>query len=33
MALEAPRADQLFSEAGSAKKAAKAMDEFKATFR
>ena len=32
MALEAPRADQLFSEAGSAKKAAKAMDEFKATL-
>lgn len=32
MALEAPRADQLFSDAGSAKKAAKAMDEFKTTL-
>ena len=32
MALEAPRADQLFSDAGSAKKSAKRMDEFKATL-
>jgi hypothetical protein len=32
MALEAPRADQLFADAGSAKKAAKRMDEFKATL-